>query len=72
MNIFASTGPRGDPIATRSVCLYILLLNVHSTSDGARLMSFRNKSSGIFGFVSVSSWRRAILPVVIISPLNQM
>ena len=67
MNIFAKTGPRGDPIPTPSVCLYILRLNVNSTSVVAHLISFRNRSSGIVGLVIVSLWKRVLIAMSIVS-----
>ena len=53
MKIIAKTSPRGDPIATPSVCLYILKLNLNSTSVVALFINFRNRSSGTVGFVIV-------------------
>ena len=52
--LLARTGPRGDPIATPSFCLYILRLNVNSTSVVARLMAIGKKSVIGAAFQSVT------------------
>ena len=37
--MLAKAGPRGEPIATPSVCLYMMLLKLNSTPDMALFIS---------------------------------
>ena len=39
MNKFARAGPRGLPIATPSICLYVMLLKLNSTEVVAVFIS---------------------------------
>ena len=56
MKIFANTGPSGDPMATPSVCLYMVPAKRNSTSIVAFFISFTNRSSGTLGLIISGSW----------------
>ena len=45
----AKAGPSGDPIATPSVCLYIVLVKLNSTEDVAFFIYSTNTSFGMIG-----------------------
>ena len=45
--MLAKAGPSGDPIATPSVCLFIVLLKLNSTEDVALFINSTNTSFGI-------------------------
>ena len=47
--MLAKAGPSGDPIATPSVCLYIVLLKLNSTEDVALFINSTNTSFGMSG-----------------------
>ena len=47
--MLAKAGPSGDPIATPSVCWYIVLLKLNSTEDVALFINSTNTSFGMSG-----------------------
>ena len=47
--MLAKAGPRGDPIPTLSVCLYMMLLKLNSTENVALFINSTNTSFGIAG-----------------------
>ena len=47
--MLAKAGPSGDPIATPSVCLYMVLLKLNSTEDVALFINSTNTSFGMTG-----------------------
>ena len=55
--MLAKAGPSGDPIATPSVCLYMVLLKLNSTEDVALFINSTNTSFGMTGRELDWSWR---------------
>ena len=47
--MFANAEPSGEPIATPSVCLYIVSLKLNSTDDVALSISSINTAWGMVG-----------------------
>ena len=48
--MLAKAGPSDDPIATPSVCLYMVLLKLNSTEDVALFINSTNTSFGMTGW----------------------
>ena len=47
--MLAKAGPSGDSVATPSVCLYMVLLELNSTEDVALFINSTNSSFGMTG-----------------------
>ena len=55
--MLAKAGPSYDPIATPSVCLYMVLLKLNSTEDVVLLINSIKKSFGMTGCESDLSYK---------------
>ena len=63
--IFANAGPNGVPIATPSVCLYIVSLKLNSTDDVALSIGSINIAWGMGGVEEGSFYRASThMPIV--------
>ena len=63
--IFTNAGPNHEPIATPSVCLYIVSLKLNSTDDVALSISSINTAWGMGGVEEGSLYRTsAHMPIV--------
>ena len=62
---FANAGPSGEPIATPSVCLYIVSLKLNSTDDVALSISSINTAWGMRGVEEGSLYKAsAHMPII--------
>ena len=63
--MFANAGPSGEPIATPSVCLYIVSLKLNSMDDVALSISSINIAWGMGGVEEGSLYKAsAHMPIV--------
>ena len=65
--MLAKAGPSGEPIATPSVCLYMMLLNLNSTPDVAFFISSMKTALEISSCASESSQYKASAKMLMVS-----
>ena len=64
--MLAKAGPIGEPIATSSVCLYMMLLKLNSTPDVALFISSMKTTLEINGCASESSQYKAFAQMLMV------
>ena len=65
--MLAKAGPSGEPIATPSVCLYMMLLKLNSTPDVALFISSMKTALEISGCASESLQYKTSAQILMVS-----
>ena len=65
--MFATAGPSGEPMATPSICRYMLLLKLNSTEEVASCINSTKMSCGKDGFGKTLLLYRASVQICMVS-----